>query len=232
MLEFFCLNNNGLIWIYMSKGKVNLIKRKRGRPSDKKGIDRSVILKIALKEFSKHGYGGVSINKISNHCGVNDSLLHYHFGNKEDLWKKAVGTAFEAYLKESVATFKMLKNLSLKDTAKTLARQFIYYNSKFPELYLVIVHEMTQESSRSDWLVENVLEPLTAKTSHLHKLLVSKGLMEDYPIPNLTTIFFSAANSIFLFNYQMKKQFGIDSFDEKEVEKHADIIIKIFYPNL
>jgi hypothetical protein len=30
----------------------------------------------------------------------------------------------------------------------------------------------------------------------------------------------------------MKKQFGIDSFDEKEVEKHADIFIKIFYPNL
>jgi hypothetical protein len=30
----------------------------------------------------------------------------------------------------------------------------------------------------------------------------------------------------------MKKQFGIDPFDEKEVKKHADIIVKIFYPNI
>ena len=210
--------------------KIN--KRKRGRPTEKSGIDRAAILNKALKEVSKHGYGGTSINKISTQCAVNDSLLHYHFGNKEDLWKKAVSTAFDAYLKESVTTFKLLKHLSLKDTAKTLARQFIYYNSKFPELYLVIVHEMTQESPRSDWLIEHVLKPLTLKTSQLHGMLVKKGLSEDFPIPNLTTIFFSAANSIFLFNYQMKKQFGIDPFDEKEVEKHADIIVKIFYPNI
>lgn len=210
--------------------KIN--KRKRGRPTEKSGIDQGAILNKALKEFSKHGYGGTSINKISTQCAVNDSLLHYHFGNKEDLWKKAVSTAFDAYLKESVTTFKLLKHLSLKDTAKTLARQFIYYNSKFPELYLVIVHEMTQESPRSDWLIEHVLKPLTLKTSQLHRMLVEKGLSEDFPIPNLTTIFFSAANSIFLFNYQMKKQFGIDPFDEKEVEKHADIIVKIFYPNI
>jgi AcrR family transcriptional regulator len=216
----------------LKENKNNTNKRKRGRPSDKSGIDRNAILKIALKEFSKHGYGGVSIKKISTLCEVNDSLLHYHFGNKEDLWKKAVSAAFDAYMKESVTTFKLLKHLSLKDTAKTLARQFIYYNSKFPELYLVIVHEMTQESPRSDWLIEHVLKPLTLKTSQLHGMLVKKGLSEDFPIPNLTTIFFSAANSIFLFNYQMKKQFGVDPFDEKEVEKHADIIVKIFYPNI
>ena len=101
--------------------KIN--KRKRGRPTEKSGIDQGAILNKALKEFSKHGYGGTSINKISTQCAVNDSLLHYHFGNKEDLWKKAVSTAFDAYLKESVTTFKLLKHLSLKDTAKTLARQ-------------------------------------------------------------------------------------------------------------
>ena len=85
-----------------------------------------------------------------------------------------------------------------------------------------------------DHSVNNILsqKPLTLKTSQLHGMLVKKGLTEDFPIPNLTTIFFSAANSIFLFNYQMKKQFGIDPFDEKEVEKHADIIVKIFYPNI
>ena len=139
-------------------------KRKRGRPNEKSGIDLNKILNIALKEFSKFGFEGTSINKVSLLCEVNDSLLHYHFGNKEDLWKKAVSRAFDAYMKESVATFKLLKHLSLKDTAKTLARQFIYYNSKFPELYLVIIHEMTHESPRSDWLIENVLKPLTLKT--------------------------------------------------------------------
>lgn len=215
------------------KNKSNISnKRKRGRPNEKSGINLNSILNIALKEFSKFGFEGTSINRVSSLCEVNDSLLHYHFGNKEDLWKKAVSRAFDAYMKESVATFKLLKHLSLKDTAKTLARQFIYYNSKFPELYLVIIHEMTHESPRSDWLIENVLKPLTLKTSQLHGMLVKKGLSEDFPIPNLTTIFFSAANSIFLFNYQMKKQFGIDPFDEKEVEKHADIIVKIFYPNI
>ena len=70
-------------------------KRKRGRPNEKSGIDLNKILNIARKEFSKFGFEGTSINKVSLLCEVNDSLLHYHFGNKEDLWKKAVSRAFD-----------------------------------------------------------------------------------------------------------------------------------------
>ena len=48
------------------------------------------ILKIALEAFAEFGFEGVSVSTIAKRAGVHDSLLHYHFGSKKDIWKKSI----------------------------------------------------------------------------------------------------------------------------------------------
>jgi len=43
------------------------------------------ILETAIKLFGAKGYQSVSIGEISKTAGVSRGLIHYHFGNKEDL---------------------------------------------------------------------------------------------------------------------------------------------------
>ena len=66
------------------------VKRKAGRPKKNKDLNTDTILRIALKSFAREGYGGVKIKAIAQETGVADSLLHYYFKSKEELWKQAM----------------------------------------------------------------------------------------------------------------------------------------------
>ena len=45
----------------------------------------NTILETAIKLFGAKGYQSVSISEIAQTAGVSKGLIHYHFGNKEDL---------------------------------------------------------------------------------------------------------------------------------------------------
>lgn len=61
-------------------------KRTPGRPSKQEELDRRhQILDRAVDLFANHGFDQVLIKDIANACGVATSLVHHHFGKKDDL---------------------------------------------------------------------------------------------------------------------------------------------------
>lgn len=48
------------------------------------------ILQEAVKVFSRYGYHGTTTRMIAKEAGINISALHYHWGDKQDLYKAAV----------------------------------------------------------------------------------------------------------------------------------------------
>jgi TetR/AcrR family transcriptional regulator len=45
------------------------------------------IVRAARKAFLQHGYGGARMQEIADQAKVNKALLHYHFRNKEKLFR-------------------------------------------------------------------------------------------------------------------------------------------------
>ena len=72
-------------------------KRRAGRPVNSETINKETILKIALEAFAEFGFEGVSVKTIAKRAKINDSLMHYHFGSKIELWKKAIETSVDKY---------------------------------------------------------------------------------------------------------------------------------------
>lgn len=64
-----------------------LTKLGKGRP---RKFSKDEALKTALQLFWKHGFEGVSINMLANAIGINVPSLYAAFGNKEELFYKAV----------------------------------------------------------------------------------------------------------------------------------------------
>ena len=56
---------------------------------------RERILAAALDLFSERSFEGASTRLIAERAGVPQPLLTYHFGNKKELWRAAVGRLFE-----------------------------------------------------------------------------------------------------------------------------------------
>jgi TetR/AcrR family transcriptional regulator len=203
--------------------------RRRGRPSEKTGVDQTAILKTVLTIFAKNGFEGTNIKAISRQAGVAGSLLYYHYTNKEGIWKAAMQRLGEELRIEMAAIEKRFGDLDTIHFLKSWMRHFIFFSAKNPEFHQIIAYEMANPSPRADWLIENILGPLQAKFKTQSVQLQQEGIIKYLPLANLNSIVIGAANIYFTQAYQMLKLYGVDVFKEEEMAIHADTVIDIFF---
>lgn len=69
-------------------------KRSVGRPRDGDPAEtRREILKAAEESFAASGFVGATTRQVAARAGVNVATLHYHFGNKERLYRAVLEAA-------------------------------------------------------------------------------------------------------------------------------------------
>ena len=205
-------------------------KKKRGRPFANKQIDKIAILDIAIHEFANNGFDGARLKAIAKEANISSSLMNYHFENKEDIWRQAVLQLGDKLKARIVETQGYLKDLTGVAALKAFTRQFIYFSAEHPEFYKVIFHEMCTKTERAKWLVQNILSPLHyifdgKNTTEENEMLNFEGI----PIANLSSIIIGAANTFFIHSFQMEEMYKVQSFDPKEIERHADIVIDLIF---
>jgi AcrR family transcriptional regulator len=74
----------------------------RGRP---RGFDAEVALDRAIEVFWQHGYDGTSLSDLTAAMGINRPSLYAAFGNKDELFRRAVTRYAEidmAYAREAL----------------------------------------------------------------------------------------------------------------------------------
>lgn len=204
-------------------------KRRPGRPSSKGSADMDQILEVALALFGRLGYDGVSFAMLSEKTGVATSLFNYHYGSKEGLWQAALLKAYQALARDADQSAILFKDLDQLSYSRAMTRWFIQYTGTHPSLYQVMAYEMASRSGRGRWLMENIAVPLSKRLAFTHKQQVEAGILKPIPIANWLSIIFGACNTFFMMKHQLRHQYDVDVFDEKEIEQHADVVIDILY---
>ncbi len=207
-------------------------KRTPGRPKEQHGANTDEILRIALRCFAKKGYGGLTMNALAQETGVTDSLLHYHFGNKEEIWKKALSLVGGEIYKELEDLFKLIEELDGLQKLRLFNKKIVFVSAKHPEFQQIIVQEVFSESERSEWLIKELLRPIYSFMGQVIETEKEKGTIKNIPEANLTSFIIGSITTLFSRSFQMKKLYGIDSFDEEEVERHATVINELIFHGL
>ena len=208
------------------------VKRKAGRPKKNKDLNTDTILRIALKSFAREGYGGVKIKAIAQETGVADSLLHYYFKSKEELWKQAmqlIGTEIQGELD---TLFNLIDDLDGLEKLRLFNKKIVHVSAKYPEFQQVVVQEVFSDNPRSEWLIDELLIPIFGIMGNIIKTEQNKGRIKDIPQANLTSFIIGSITTLFSRSFQMKKMHGINPLDKEQVDLHVTFINDLIFNGL
>ncbi len=147
-----------------------MLKRAVGRPRDGDPAEtRRGILRAAEASFATAGFVGATTRQVAARAGVNVATLHYHFGNKEKLYRAVL---------DSVASADLAVPGSAKEPAERLAavvEALWDFGAAHPSLpRLSLLHRLAGPASALE-------TPLDPRLALLTRTLAETGAKPPYP---------------------------------------------------
>ncbi len=198
------------------------------RRTQQRAIDtQDALLDTAVESFSRQGYDGVSVRSIEEQAGVNRGLVAYHFGDKAELWRRAVARLF-AQMRGVMAEAAGEKPEDNDSLARTLARAFVRYSAEQPALNRLMMQESMQSSWRVEHLVEAEIRPMLQDMKQ-QLPQATRVVWGDWD-PHRYYIFIGAAAFVFSAAQECRVMFGRSPREQDFVERHADLVLELLFP--
>ncbi len=206
----------------------NNIKRKPGRPTADAEINIEHLCDVAVNIFAEKGYSGTTTTEITKKAGVARSLIHYYFGNKEELWKASIKRLANEFITQFEQSKKIHKDLDGVQMIKVVIRQLVHFYAKYPAFPKIVAQEMDEHSERSEWIITNLIYPLFNLTGELFKKQRKIGNVKRINKEFQPSLLMGMASSFFSNPYLIKHLYDVDTNDEEVIERYADAVVEIF----
>ena len=101
---------------------------------------RAKILAAAEALFAEHGFAGVGVRQIAAAAGVNGAMIHYYFGNKENLYRAIIENA--AATVRGLIADAMASATTLEERLTRFVKAYAGYIFGHPYLARILLREM------------------------------------------------------------------------------------------
>ncbi|MEL6874935.1 MAG: TetR/AcrR family transcriptional regulator [Pseudomonadota bacterium] len=129
----------------------------------------------AKKRFAIAGFDGTTTRQIADDMGVAQSLLLYHFKNKDELWKAVMRQIFDRAFEIGKEEAAKAAAIDPKSQLVTGIRGFVRICQEEPELHRLMTLEGRSRTERLEWLAEKYLKLAHKKSVALIEQCQSKG---------------------------------------------------------
>ena len=151
---------------------------------------RTSLLDSGLKHFAARGFLAASVHDIARDAGVNVSLVSYHFGGKEGLFKSCLERAGTDQL--SVAMRILSIEPETTDEIKIRLEMFVdemfLYGINHPDMFAILYRDLNSEFH----LIEDVFKITFLKMfdllSKFFETSRNRKLIADWTDPNLSAM--------------------------------------------
>lgn len=193
---------------------------------------REVILETAIDCFARSGYEGTSMSAVARSAGVAQPLMHYYFTSKDDLWRAAVGRAFNEMLVQQELNHE-LKELDPVSALQVLIRRHISFLARHPNVAPLLASESQFATERVHWLSDTYIAPLEEHLAKLIELGQQDGrIRDDLPIPYVARFIIGSASAFFMTGALMERMYDIDTADPDAVETYTRVTIDLLLGGL
>ncbi len=189
---------------------------------------KSKLLRAAITIFGSHGYSGGSVRQIADMADTNIGAIKYHFASKEKLWQAVVTHLFEKLGEYIMRDADKWPSMSPRDRVVNSTRNYIYFCAKHPELNRIILSETIQNGDRMHWLAENHVRLFIERSIAWMAIAQENGVYpREISVLNLVFVAMSASQNLFLMAPFVEHAFGVDVFQNAQIEKHVDAVVKL-----
>ena len=193
-------------------------------------VTQHKLLDAATEAFSENGFKGTSTRDIAERAGVHHPLITYHFKNKDQLWRAATDRIFREFNISLVKAMAEVSETDPRARAEAFVRTYVRYAYQRPALHKIILQESSKPSDRLDWLVENHLRPLFDEVVKALEVMQEMGIAPAGNPALLFNMIRVSAGGLLALSLEIKGTSDIDFDDEGELDKLADMIIRVFFP--
>ena len=157
--------------------------RQRGRPARQdSAMTREQIVRRAFNAYATQGFDGVSLRQLATHCGVSDSLLHHHFGSKQELWQEAADQVIGPLMNRLYAT---LEDLARDRDAAATIRHNLPQSLKLvlaePHAVEFMFREGEATNERGEYMRSTYMRPYLQRLDVLFQQAVQEGHFNPFP---------------------------------------------------
>lgn len=221
----------------MDKGKAKAAERSGER---QRGGRATVAPDLAARERLLHATGelmterrstDVSLNDISNRCGVNSAMVKYYFGSKfglmVELLRKVLGPA-------------IIQLRHLADMPKSPQEKLRIHISGMANSYLrypyvnQLMHQLLAEDPATfgPLIATEFSKPIAEVQGRILQEGIASGLFKDVDPMMFYFHVIGACDQLFFGRYQMEHVFGVDEIDDALRRRFVDHLCAVIFDGI
>ena len=202
----------------------------RGTASNMNSRDR--LLEVAIGLFATHGFDSVTTSAVAAAVGLTQSMVHYHFQSKTNLWRAAI-----VRLMHSRGAVFPLGELDLRDLdplsrLKVLTRRFMMASASEPHMSRIAMHEALQHSPRLTWLIERYVGVTYRLFDSTVREAIEQGRLKRLPIGDVTTLILTAGAIPFVADAWVEDLYGYSQTDTDRVDSYISTAMTVLFTGL
>lgn len=206
-----------------------------GRPpksAETEDSSREKLLDAAILLFADLGYEPVSTAAVARAAGLSQSMVHYHFGSKEQLWREAITRLMRRRGRFFPIARLELTDLNPLERLKVLIRRLVEANAAEPHYMRILSHEAMARTPRFEWMMEEYVRPGIDAFDEAITGAMAQGLIRTLPASQTSSIITSAATMTFSIGAVSTAMYGYDPADPEQMRIYSDTLIAVLFGGL
>lgn len=190
------------------------------------------LVQAAVTLFAQHGFDAVSTGAIAKAAGLTQSMVHYHFGTKEKLWKAAIEHIMHVRGARFSINMEDLRDVDPLSRLKIIVRRFVSANAADPDLTRILIHEAMKSSARLKWLARHYMASGYRAFDDAIEAAMDSGAIRRLPVSDVTNIIVGACALTFTHSRLLKEIYGEEPNSAAAITSYSDTLLEVLFAGL
>lgn len=182
------------------------------------------IREVALDLFSRLGFERVTMGGIAEAADVSQATLHYHFADKDQLWRSAMQD-LGAVIAEEERMLRAARDATPLTKLRIAMRLFLAISWKHPALGRIVALEGMAGGERLEWLIGNLIGPRNRRLVALAREAIAAGELKDFPPEQIIILLQAGAAGAINMGPLMRANFAYDSGTPQARAAHEELVV-------